>query len=450
MQKFILSFFIYTNFSLAQSITLGNDYSAFICDSGKIGVIGLNLGGRVTFSSFGELGVPKFVLGLSGISSISAGNERTFALNNEGFVYVWGQNYGCHGIGHDSSTTEIHQIPGLPKIKYIKSKDYNAFAIDSSNNLYAWGANGNGSLGIGNSSIQMSPVIVPGISNVAKIASSKEFTLALLTNGELMAWGENSYGQLGLGNYNSYLTPQFVQTLSGIMDIAVGESHSMALDSNGRVWTWGRNYLGQLGDTTFGFIEASPRLLSSLANISKIDASTNTSYAISSNGSVYSWGGDYSLLGHGQTSYVPIPTLIQSLANIVEIAVGWEHIVARSASSELYGWGATHFYELMDTTDSYWRSPRRVHFNCNEIAELKGFEGNQNEIVAYPNPCLNYFEIKLPEQNQFEKLDVFSLNGKHILTSYSSKVNFNLESGVYYVNVVMANSRNALRLVVVE
>src|SRR5262249_21516544 len=51
--------------------------------------------------------------------------------------------------------------------------------------------------------------------------------------------------------YASIPTPSPVTGLTGVVAIAGGYSHSLALTSDGTVWAWGRNYSGELGNGTF-------------------------------------------------------------------------------------------------------------------------------------------------------------------------------------------------------
>ena len=93
-----------------------------------------------------------------------------------------------------------------------------------------------------------------------------------------------------------------------IVAIAAGKTHNLALDSAGKVYSWGENSKGELGDgsTVNRFapvaVAASAAASDLLSDKTVIDISCGqySSYALTSDGTVYSWGGnEYLQLGNG-------------------------------------------------------------------------------------------------------------------------------------------------------
>jgi hypothetical protein len=71
--------------------------------------------------------------------------------------------------------------------------------------------------------------------------------LALVGN-TIYAWGYNAYGQDGNNSTTNVLTPTPVSGITGtIVQIAAGDYSSYALTSDGSLWVWGSNATGQLG-----------------------------------------------------------------------------------------------------------------------------------------------------------------------------------------------------------
>ncbi|OQS03273.1 hypothetical protein THRCLA_04429 [Thraustotheca clavata] len=89
---------------------------------------------------------------------------------------------------------------------------------------------------------------------VMQVACGAFHMLACDLDGRVYAWGSNSNGQLGLGDSssNSVITPRVIQDLRGnyICAVACGDSHSLALSSQGSVYSWGCNRFFQLGRTS--------------------------------------------------------------------------------------------------------------------------------------------------------------------------------------------------------
>lgn len=60
--------------------------------------------------------------------------------------------------------------------------------------------------------------------------------------------GNNKYGQLGLGpNVNSTNLPIIIPNLNNVTRINCGQYFSYAILSNGSVFSWGYNFYGELG-----------------------------------------------------------------------------------------------------------------------------------------------------------------------------------------------------------
>ncbi len=97
---------------------------------------------------------------------------------------------------------------------------------------------------------------VAQIRNILSIAGGGGHTLCLRSDGSIWSCGSNYDGQLGhVGDngedYADSSIPANAGPLSGIItSIASGNWHTVALRSDGTVWTWGGNYNGQLGDGT--------------------------------------------------------------------------------------------------------------------------------------------------------------------------------------------------------
>src|SRR5262249_41518896 len=92
---------------------------------------------------------------------------------------------------------------------------------------------------------------------------------------------------------------------SGVTAIAAGARHNLAV-KNGNVYAWGTNTLGVLGDPTVS--GSSPTLIdpTDLTGIGAVAAGIDSSYALSSDGSLWVWGsnqfGELGL-GGGQSYY---------------------------------------------------------------------------------------------------------------------------------------------------
>jgi len=109
-------------------------------------------------------------------------------------------------------------------------------------------------------------------------------------------WGSNQYGQLALIAEDA---PAPVRCKTDVIEkpivqMALGGGHSLALDAAGQVWSWGWNGKGQLGVPTRGAggceQMSSPTRVPGLPKCRKIGAGHETSFAISADGALFSFG----------------------------------------------------------------------------------------------------------------------------------------------------------------
>jgi alpha-tubulin suppressor-like RCC1 family protein len=93
--------------------------------------------------------------------------------------------------------------------------------------------------------------------------------------------------------------------------IAAGENHSMALTSDGTLWTWGHNLGGQLGDGTDKNIRPSPVRIGTALDWSGMVGGTFHTIALKTDGSFWAWGfNGFGQLGDGTTTTRLSPTPI--------------------------------------------------------------------------------------------------------------------------------------------
>ena len=276
--------------------------------------------------------------------TVSAGNAHSLALKNDGTIWAWGNNsYGQLGTGSTgNSSTPVQVMTSgsvpLSGIVSVAAGTDQSFAVDGNGNVWAWGFNTGGQLGIGTSTNATLAVQVTGVSGIVAIASSGYHTLALKSDGTVWTWGANNLGQTGNGTTSSVTTtPTQVSTLQGIVALAAGSNHSLALDKTGKLWAWGDNSHGQLGTGTYSSQTSPVAVGSSFTGVVSVSAGTSSSYALKGDGSAWSWG-DNSVgsLGNGNTTASTSPTQISSLNNGV-VAIGNQ--AAMTTGGMFYTWG---------------------------------------------------------------------------------------------------------------
>lgn len=252
----------------------------------------------------------------------------------------------------------------------------------SSVRFYSWGANNYGQLGNGVTTARSNPAKVQIVANGTAIVIngvSAGGTHSLAFGGvddPVYACGNNGFGQLGNNSTTASTIPVKVRTtvkengtvthpsLTGITAVAAGGYHSLALDNSngGTVWAWGNNRLGQLGLGEVTTLQRNiavqvPSLVN--ANITRIAAGGGHNLALSSSGTIWSWGFNKSgQLGQGRESEhkIPTPGMVlntdgtSNLTDVIHIAAGGSHSLFVTSDGNVWACGLNNFGQLGDGT----------------------------------------------------------------------------------------------------
>ncbi len=174
-------------------------------------------------------------------------------------------------------------------------------AADSRGSVIAVGDNTNGELGDGTEQGTgpggPAAIGLPGV--LTHVAGGIGHTVARLADGSVLAWGDNSYGQLGQGIGPSGLVrsphPLRVGLPSGALSIAAANQASFVLLEDGSVHSWGSGWgFGTLGDGTAAGERNMPAPVMTtsgpLAGVVQMSARDNDAIALTTDGSVWTWG----------------------------------------------------------------------------------------------------------------------------------------------------------------
>lgn len=283
-------------------------------------------------------------------NQISGGDNFTLMVSNEGKLLTWGANdYGQLGVNLQNqalqqsySNTPITQP--LINIKEVSAgKGNHALALNCEGQVYAWGRNNNGQLGNGTLGTDFNTNSIPTfvkrgeqvatvtstdpsglyLNNIESISSGSDVSYAIEKGtGKVLGWGRADGGMFGTANFGAstltkdvYIkTPVYVKRengafLTNIVQIEVASGFCFALDKFGVVWSWGDTDYSKLGrpltnnnntpkpvliDSVFtGNSSSTNSVKVNLSNIIKIAVGIDHCLALSKDGKVYSWGGDW-------------------------------------------------------------------------------------------------------------------------------------------------------------
>jgi alpha-tubulin suppressor-like RCC1 family protein len=194
----------------------------------------------------------------SGVAAVSVGQWFSCALLTNQTVQCWGDNTNGQ-LGNGATATLPATVPvavggGLSGVTSITAGQDHACALTASGALFCWGNNQQGQLGVGDQLQRTLPAPVNGLaSGVTQVTAGGYHTCALVSGG-VKCWGFNSFGQLGNGLTTLSKNPVNVSGLtSGVKSVAAGginydEEQTCAITSAQNVKCWGGDEYGQLGD----------------------------------------------------------------------------------------------------------------------------------------------------------------------------------------------------------
>lgn len=148
-----------------------------------------------------------------------------------------------------------------------------------------------------------SSVTTATYSLLGDVAAGGSHSLGMTSGGAVKAWGLQTDGRLGnnatvAANITSPASSRYSTSsvISDALTIAGGKTHSVLLKSGGTVWSFGNNATGQLGNnstTLSGLavqVQKSATATDKLTGCVAVSAGDGFSAALTSGGSVYTWG----------------------------------------------------------------------------------------------------------------------------------------------------------------
>jgi alpha-tubulin suppressor-like RCC1 family protein len=162
------------------------------------------------------------------IKQVACGTLHSLILTENNEVYaVGGNSFGQLGVGNKPIMSVPIKIDDLDSVGIEKvSCGHHSAALSRKGELYIWGTSSFG--------VYLTPHRVASMGpHIMDVELGSCFGVALDSKNNVWAWGTNTSGELGLGDYVARRTPQMLSTLSGmnISDLFCGASCVVALAS---------------------------------------------------------------------------------------------------------------------------------------------------------------------------------------------------------------------------
>jgi alpha-tubulin suppressor-like RCC1 family protein len=422
------------------SIASATKHTIIICSSGSAHSVGDNFFGQLGNGTTTGSVNPVPVSGLSNVTFVAAHDVNSYAVKNDGTLWGWGGNASGQ-VGDGTTTQRNAPVQVLTGVSKVAAGNRHVVALKTDGTVWTWGLNSTGQLGTGNTTNRSTPGQVPGLTQVIAVAAGFAHSLALKSDGTVWSWGFNGSHQLGDGTTTQRLSP-VASSLTGVTAIASEWNHSLAIKSGG-VWAWGDNAYGQLGNNLVSATGSEPvACLGITTGMTKIASGSLHSVALKSDGSVWTWGGNYNgQLGDGTSTDKHVPTQVVSIGGISAIATGYNSSFAiKSPGTIVYAWGLNTAGLLGDGTTAQRNSPVQVNNLCS-LAGLDELSGNANEPALNPTVNNGTFIITFPHSMKHVRVIVFNSVGAKVYEGAYQGVSSkeidlgNISSGVYFVTI---------------
>ena len=317
------------------------------------------------------------------VVQVSSSNDAQYALLDNGEVYAWGQGGdGELGDGNtvNSFTAPVQvQFPADVKIAFlpVDVMPYDsAFAVDTTGHVWAWGLNQGSEFCTGAATEATKPfeLSFSGVTTLAGAADHATYD----ANGTLYSCGTNQYGELGNGSFKSSKTPIQVSSLNGadVSSLVASFGDTGALLTTGTYYDWGENNSGQLGEGSSGTnsdvpVQVTlPDTVGQAAQGGSVSANGQTLVMLA-DGSVYAWGSDSTYqLGDGQKASEPSPELITPPKGVTykTLATGGNTSYAITTTGAVYAWGGSTVGQVGDGKTTSVKKPVKVETGAKTIS----------------------------------------------------------------------------------
>ena len=344
---------------------------------------------------------------------ISCGDSFTVCVDDEGFIWSFGQNNaGQLGTGNKTDFNVPQKILEIPPVLSVSCGYTHTLIITNDSNLWSCGNNNHGQLCLGDKEEWSMPQKTL-FSNVSKISAGYYHSLFQNDKGEIFACGYNGHGECGLGHCK---TPQATPSLilnapENITQFFSGTNFCLFLDSEGNVFSVGYGEYGSLGlghNTNQNVLNKIPNI----PRIKTISCMNASCYLIDFEANLWSFGyNKQGQLGHGNKTNINTPKIIPILKDIQQISQGsrGNHFFAKNSQNQIFvtgyngsgqlGTGDTQSLsipkEMNSQYSTIWGSNKHITNEWNRMASESTMNWNEEETKKIEMIQSNIEQVKL-------------------------------------------------------
>lgn len=404
---------IFTGVSVPTNVTGDNNTfsgNSFISNTGILYTWGANYGGAVgnnTNSNTYVVSPVREATSSTNWKQICGHNSiggRFFGIKGDGTLWGWGTENSSGSLGLNqalpqiapgnifsrSRSSPVRETTLSTNWKQVTMFGNTVLAIKTDGQLWGWGSNSSGQLGVNDTITRSNPIRIGLESSWAQLSSGVSggtAVFAIKTDGTLWSWGSNNNGQLGVNDTIVRSTPvQEFTSSTNWSFVSHGYQHVAAIKSDGSLWTWGYNLRGQLARNDSAFSRPTPARESTLSTWSHCACGGDNTYAIKTDGTLWSCGSNYvGALGINSNPLTATTTTSQrtfvqeftsstnwkmvqfpnptSSSGLVSGYSALSPIMALKTDGSLWAWGNNHRYQMAYDGRSLLLTPAREGTN---------------------------------------------------------------------------------------
>ena len=313
------------NLPKIKMVSCGCNFTGCVDEEGFLWTFGDNEAGQLGSELIANFHIPQKIEDIPPVQSVSCGGDHILILTTDGDLWSCGSNLA----GQLCFNKKLKGICFDDEIYVDEENDEENYEDDDEND----GEDDEDIYG------SLTPKQTP-FSDISKISAGGSHSFFQNSKGEIFGCGANESGQLGLGHFNSsqYEVCQIQNQPPNIVEFCCGGAHSLFLDADGKVFSVGNNELNQLGlgdDTNRNTLTQ----IQNIPPIQTISCVNNSSYLLDFDGNVWSFGDNENRqLGlEDDSPLIAVPTKIPTLKDIKQISSGYgELFFAKDSQNKLF------------------------------------------------------------------------------------------------------------------
>ena len=266
-------------------------------------------------------------------------------------------------------------VTPLSGVVSVSVGDNFSCAVRGDGTVWCWGVNDAGQLGVATKPFDINDqkntavnaLRVPTLSNARTVASGRQHSCALLADAAVWCWGSCDRGQLGVTGIAASQVPVKAAGLPAVKSLYAGAFSTCAISMSDEAWCWGDfDYYGGRGllvSGKSGAQTAIPTRIVSLANVKAMALGDNVACALLMIGEVFCWGTRANLqIGDGgaTTSDPATPQRVVGLSDAESVTVGGSFVCAARRTGAVVCWG---YYPVVSNAGNHVGSDVSVAMN---------------------------------------------------------------------------------------